>query len=412
MRARRLLPLFVLASGCASSPPRPRAPAPEVAPAPEETRCEHPLSFGLDRASDEVRAGLARGVRDGGLVSVRLDPEGCGAAALAPLGACLSAPSYAYAPVSEPGPIVGRYRGPSGLSRAELSGLGCEQATHVVVELEVGAESSADTCPKGQWNPMPGCGRPMRVRLEELHAAPEARPASILTGGIALDRVEVSVADYAKCVEAKACAEPLRFDPAERETHAFCNYGRPDRVTHPVNCVRWRDARDYCGFVGRRLPTEKEWADAAGSATYVWGEAWPPPEGAGNFSDAVAADAHAHWVTLDGVDGFAETGPVDALGADVTLAGVVGLAGNVREWVGPAGRLRVARGASFGEALSDTLRVDRRLEYAPGVASAHIGFRCAADASVGASRDLPTRVVLASGPDMPLWWRSGRDGRG
>ena len=72
---------------------------------------------------------------------------------------------------------------------------------------------------------------------------PNERPAHEVTvAPFEMDPTEVTVAAYLKCVDAGKC-----FAPATRD---WCNgTGQPN---HPVNCVRWTDAKAYCEWVGMR----------------------------------------------------------------------------------------------------------------------------------------------------------------
>ena len=79
----------------------------------------------------------------------------------------------------------------------------------------------------------------------------------------------------------------------------------PQEPTHPVVQVSWEDAVAFCVWLSKkegrqyRLPTDAEWSVAVGLgvekgstpyekalkvAGYPWGDAWPPPRGAGNYS--------------------------------------------------------------------------------------------------------------------------------
>ena len=62
--------------------------------------------------------------------------------------------------------------------------------------------------------------------------------------------VEVSVDAYKACVAAGRCQPP--------DTGAYCNWDKPGKGRHPVNCVDALQAEAYCTFVGKRLPTEAE----------------------------------------------------------------------------------------------------------------------------------------------------------
>lgn len=134
-----------------------------------------------------------------------------------------------------------------------------------------------------------------------------------------------------------------------------------DNDRQPVARVSWNDAVRYCnwlseqdglppayraqgsGFVlvqpattGYRLPSEAEWewaARAAGRNTplrYSWGDAFPPPPGAGNYADAQAEGIATHRLP-DYDDGHAAASPVGSFRP--SALGLFDIGGNVAEWV-------------------------------------------------------------------------------
>jgi hypothetical protein len=94
---------------------------------------------------------------------------------------------------------------------------------------------------------------------------PDARPLHrVYLSGYLIDRYEVTNARYRQCVEGGAC-------PAPRDREAFDD---PERRQHPVVNVAWSQARAYCQWAGKRLPTEAEWEKAARGTDgrrYPWG---------------------------------------------------------------------------------------------------------------------------------------------
>jgi formylglycine-generating enzyme required for sulfatase activity len=189
-----------------------------------------------------------------------------------------------------------------------------------------------------------------------------------------IDRTEVSQGAYRACVEASACRAPS------------CGWDPAASPRLPVACVTWDDARAYCQFRHKRLPTEAEWERAARGSDgrpYPWG-ADPPTCARANRGGcagrAVDVDAHP-----EGDSPF----------------GARQMAGNVSEWVldfyapeyylsdaarrdptGPAtGAQRVQRGGSY-QALYvevDDAHAATRNHAEPFAAMPTLGFRCAAD---------------------------------
>jgi serine/threonine-protein kinase len=97
-------------------------------------------------------------------------------------------------------------------------------------------------------------------------------------------------------------------------------------LDHPVVFVSWLDARAYCRWAARRLPSEAEWEKAARGPDgnkYPWGKDEPTADHA-NFGQA---RAKAYPVSGEG-----GTSAVDAFPRSVSPYGMEGMAGNVFEW--------------------------------------------------------------------------------
>jgi iron(II)-dependent oxidoreductase len=221
----------------------------------------------------------------------------------------------------------------------------------------------------------------------------DEKPAATVTvPAFRIDTKEVTVAEYRACVQAGKCQPP--------KTHArnqYCNYDAPGRDTHPVNCIDWADAFNYCKVEGRRLPREAEWEKAAraGRATrYSWGDS-------ATCAQAIANDGKTTGSAKGELDGCGEDRTWPVASRPSNALGIYDMHGNVGEWVSngyaanalthyakgeldypPQSQGRVLRGGSWDEKAVN-LRASFRNSRPPASGDAvwgSIGFRCAQDA--------------------------------
>lgn len=207
-------------------------------------------------------------------------------------------------------------------------------------------------------------------------------------GAFWIDKSEVTNRMYRDCVAARLEATPKPGEePHGCRPHpddllpgsdvAYFNNSRFD--DYPVVNVSWFGAKEYCDWVGRRLPTESEWEAAASgfdSRLYPWGDHAPNPELA-NYAHSgseprvpLQIGMHAHG-----------SGPLR----------IHDLAGNVWEWTDSwfeaypessyvsdeyGSDMKVIRGGSYAS-WDFLLRTSVRRGMIPEGWSQQVGFRCA-----------------------------------
>jgi formylglycine-generating enzyme required for sulfatase activity len=208
-------------------------------------------------------------------------------------------------------------------------------------------------------------GKPAEAPLRTIRIA---QPLEIM-------KSQVSGADYRRCVDDGACSAT--------------GAGRPD---HPAVQVSWRDAHAYAAWLSRRtgetyrLPTDEEWAYAAGSRWQDDGLPADPDDPARRWLARYERESNQKSAKID-----AETQPIGAFGTNEN--GLLDVAGNVWEWTNtcfvraevdaagnPTGKPTVNCGVRVVEGqhrayVTDFIRDARAGGCAAGVPPTHLGFR-------------------------------------
>ena len=243
----------------------------------------------------------------------------------------------------------------------------------------------------------------------------EARPVhEVAIKTFEMSKTLVTVEQYKSCVIAGRCSRPrtennptytvterrsflgIRFNTYHEFArlgpyHDYCNWEKPGRERHPINCVTWSQAREYADFIdlrfpGARLPNEAEWEYAAKSGgkdqPYPWGNEAPSCKRA---------------VYDDCADG---TMPVCSTPAGNTAQGLCDMAGNVKQYMQDRYQSSYADAPTDGSALEmnnysganrvvvrggryhyrhENLRADSRNSELPDQKPSGVGFRLARD---------------------------------
>jgi formylglycine-generating enzyme required for sulfatase activity len=219
-------------------------------------------------------------------------------------------------------------------------------------------------------------------------------------GAFCIDRTEVTNADYAEFLASGSsppgshprCGWNTSYEP---DTACGGQYEPEARPDHPVTCIDWCDAHDYCAWAGKRLCG----AIGGGShATVDWDEAlisqWY------FVCSQAGTTSYAYGASYDGGICATETGSTVKVGLFASCHGsgppfsaVLDLAGNVAELTdscglagNPANDFCHQRGSGFGNtpasgALYSSCTGDPGSGdfVTRGERNQRIGFRCCAD---------------------------------
>ena len=169
-----------------------------------------------------------------------------------------------------------------------------------------------------------GTGQRQAVALAQAEGRPEFHReypnGKIRTQGYYIARFPVTNAQYSQFLEATGWLVPYRDDDMSKPFNWNRNTRRyPEGMDdHPVVLVSWRDAWQYCNWIGGRLPTEAEWEKAArgtDAREWPWGNDWDPQR-------CNTIESGRKWLTPVGRFSPAGDSPYD----------IADMSGNIWEW--------------------------------------------------------------------------------
>lgn len=192
------------------------------------------------------------------------------------------------------------------------------------------------------------------------------------TDAFYIDLNEVTNKDYKNFVDATKSTPPFHWPDGNLPK---------GKANHPVVYVSWFDAKDYCSWADKRLPTEQEWEKAArgeDGLIYPWGNEWSLDKSNNPYKNSTGTE------------------PVGSYPEGRSPYGLYDISGNVWEWVdsyylphpgNPVTRAeygedkRVLKGGSWFDCLSYGCGLSaptfNRSFFTPEVKNNSFGFRCA-----------------------------------
>ena len=160
------------------------------------------------------------------------------------------------------------------------------------------------------------------------------------------------------------------------------------KADHPVVFVTWHNAREYCHWAGKRLPTDQEWEKAARGTDgrmFPWG----------NEFNASNANTPLRWQEIGSIG---DTMPVGSFEEGKSPYGLYDVSGNVWEWTASwyqaypgnktesesyGERYKTLKGGSWFDCsfykCGISAPVFNRAFFARKVKNDSFGFRCAKD---------------------------------
>ena len=187
--------------------------------------------------------------------------------------------------------------------------------------------------------------------------------------GLYFSKSEVTAWQYYACVFYGDC-NVIHIDQSSDDPD--CNYGNTNRDNHPMNCVNWEGAKQFCAAVNGRLPSLAEWEKEHSNDNtreYPWGDT-PEP----SCDNTVMA-----WPTLDDRGcRMNSTLPVCSKTAGNNPTRLCDLAGNVWEWTtgSESAPEPLFLGGSWENSGPSSFSGSSRFSSQADTKGASLGFRC------------------------------------
>jgi len=166
---------------------------------------------------------------------------------------------------------------------------------------------------------------------DAVNGFPDERPQNkVYLEDYWIDQTEVTNKMYSLCVDAGVCRPPMSEGSLTRKSY-FSDKNYED---YPVVYLRWDDARTYCEWAGRRLPTEAEWEKAArglDGRKYPWGGYQITCDHANYWEYEQVGKSGSLTKRVVGCE--KDTLAVGIHPEGASPYGVFDMLGNVREWV-------------------------------------------------------------------------------
>lgn len=162
-------------------------------------------------------------------------------------------------------------------------------------------------------------------------------------------------------------------------------FGSPASNTEPALHINYPEAAAFCAWVGKRLPTDAEWGEAAYTErrstptdgfitgrTYIY-PTGDSPQGANCLGDCSPVKTVAHAVTSRG------KGHSEVASTRRGINGLFDMGGNAWEWVDSgAAEMKRTRGGSWWYGAA-SMKDDHLQSKPASMFAVYIGFRCAKD---------------------------------